>query len=132
MTGKIIDKVGWILIRDRKLLGVRSYGKTLFYIPGGKREAGESDEETLSREVAEELSVQIRGDRTYIGEFSAPADGKVGVTVMVQCYQAEYTGDLQPSAEIEELGWLGIEDAERCSLVTLNIIAALHEKGLVQ
>ncbi|MBT9316862.1 NUDIX domain-containing protein [Leptothoe spongobia] len=44
---------------DHKLLCVRSYGKELFYIPGGQRESGENDIETLKREVLEELSVDL-------------------------------------------------------------------------
>ncbi|MFA0122432.1 NUDIX hydrolase, partial [Vibrio sp. 10N.261.48.A2] len=42
---KVIDKLAWIFIKDGKLLMVRSKGKELFYLPGGKREAGESDEQ---------------------------------------------------------------------------------------
>jgi 8-oxo-dGTP pyrophosphatase MutT (NUDIX family) len=43
-------------------ISTKSKGKTKYYIPGGKRENGESDEQTLIREIAEELSVasQIR------------------------------------------------------------------------
>ena len=44
---KVIDKLAWIFIEDGKLLMVRSKGKELFYLPGGKREAGESDEQAL-------------------------------------------------------------------------------------
>ncbi|NET47572.1 MAG: NUDIX domain-containing protein [Merismopedia sp. SIO2A8] len=129
---KIIDKVGWILIQNQKLLGVRSYGKDLFYIPGGKREAGESDIETLTREVMEELSVQITDGIQFLGEFSAPADGKKeGVIVTVQSYQAHYLGQLMPSAEIEEIRWLGTNDYEACSNVTIEVIKALVEKGWV-
>jgi 8-oxo-dGTP pyrophosphatase MutT (NUDIX family) len=39
----------------REILSTKSKGK--YYIPGGKRENGESDEQTLIREIAEELSV---------------------------------------------------------------------------
>ena len=37
-----IDKLGWIYIKNKKLLGVRSKGKDVYYIPGGKRERGET------------------------------------------------------------------------------------------
>ncbi|EIC2299431.1 NUDIX domain-containing protein, partial [Vibrio cholerae] len=56
---KVIDKLAWVLIQDGKLLAVRSKGKALFYLPGGKREAGENDEEALIREIKEELSVDL-------------------------------------------------------------------------
>ena len=129
---KIIDKVGWILIQNQKLLGVRSHGKDMFYLPGGKRESGESDTETLIREVMEEMSVQITDGIHYLGEFSAPADGKkAGVIVTVQCYQSNYSGQLTPNAEIAELKWLGTEDYEVCSKVTIEVIEAMVDKGWV-
>ncbi|WP_308287346.1 NUDIX domain-containing protein [Actinomadura parmotrematis] len=40
-----------------RVLSTRSRGKDVWYLPGGKREAGESDERTLLREIAEELAV---------------------------------------------------------------------------
>lgn len=54
-----IDKVAWLHVVDGKLLAARSAGKDTWYLPGGKREEGESDVETLIREIAEELSVTL-------------------------------------------------------------------------
>ena len=34
-------------------------GKTAFFTPGGKREAGETDEEALIRECKEELTIDL-------------------------------------------------------------------------
>ncbi len=130
---KVIDKVGWIFIQNQKLLCVRSYGKKLFYIPGGKREPGESDIETLRREVLEELSVDIGQTTNYLGTFSAPADGqRADVIVTVKCYQAEFSGTLQPGSEIEEMRWLGADDLEACSQATVTILNDLIDKGLVK
>ncbi|MEN0678887.1 NUDIX domain-containing protein [Plesiomonas shigelloides] len=94
----IIDKLAWILIRDGKLLTVRSKGKSLFYLPGGKREAGESDEQALLREIKEELDVDLIPETIkYIGTFEAQADGKSeGVTVKLSCYLSDYSGHLHP------------------------------------
>lgn len=53
MTAKMIDKLALITLKDGKVAMVRSHNKTLFYAPGGKREAGETDEQALCREIAE-------------------------------------------------------------------------------
>ena len=45
----IIDKLAWIYIQDKRILSTRSKGKDTYYIPGGKREAGETDHEALLR-----------------------------------------------------------------------------------
>ena len=57
--GEIIDKVAWIHIKDKKILATLSKGKKVFYIPGGKREGDETDEQTLFREIKEELDVEV-------------------------------------------------------------------------
>ncbi|MGR5129876.1 NUDIX hydrolase [Photobacterium swingsii] len=117
---KVIDKLAWLYIRDGKLLTVRSKGKTLFYLPGGKRELGETDEQALIREIKEEISVDLVSDTIkYVDTFTAQADGKDdGVFVQLTCYVAEYSGELSPDAEIEELKFVDGDDFAICSLAT--------------
>ena len=52
-----IDKLAWIYIRDRRILSTRSKGKNAWYIPGGKKEQGETDKQALVREIKEELTL---------------------------------------------------------------------------
>ncbi|AKG43415.1 NUDIX hydrolase [Streptomyces xiamenensis] len=130
----IIDKVAWLRLEDGKVLGARSRGKDTCYLPGGKREPGESDTETLVREIAEELTVSIDpAGAVHAGTFEAPAHGKdSGTTVRMTCYTAEYEGTLAPSSEIEELVWLGYADRERVSAVTGLVFDELHRSGLLR
>ena len=51
----LIDKIAWIELADGKILSTRSRGKDVYYLPGGKREPGESDIDALVRELREEL-----------------------------------------------------------------------------
>ena len=129
----IIDKVALIHLKDGKILTARSKGKEKFYIPGGKREEGESDEECLAREVMEELTVEV--DLTtskYMGVFSAQADGKPqGVEVKMTCYQAKLIGTPIASSEIEELKWLNYADRNLTSHVDKVIFEYLKEKWLL-
>ncbi len=128
---QIIDKIAWIHLVDGKLLSTRSKGRSCFYIPGGKREDGETDAETLSREIKEELSVQIQlSSLQFMGVFEAQADHhKKGILVRMRCYKANYIGDLNPNSEIEEMVWLNYSDKEKVSEVDKIIFDFLKEKG---
>lgn len=130
---KVIDKLAWVLIKDGKFLAVRSKGKELFYLPGGKREVGESDTEALTREIREELSVDlVPSSIKYMETFTAQADGKAqGVMVKLTCYFAEYKGELTPAAEIEEQRFLDGNDEGACSVAALVALKWLEEKSLV-
>ncbi|WP_040407039.1 NUDIX hydrolase [Amycolatopsis nigrescens] len=125
----MIDKVAWILLVDGRVLGTRSHGKDVYYLPGGKREPGESDLETLVREIDEELAVRIDPDTASpAGVFEAQAHGHAdGVLVRMTCYRAGYHGTLTASNEIAELAWLSYADRARVSPVDKIIFDRLHE-----
>ena len=130
----VIDKVAFLYLQDGKILSTRSKGKDKYYIPGGKREAGESDIETLVREVKEELSVNIiESSAKLYGVFEAQAHGKAeGVIVKMTCYTAEFTGELKADSEIAGIVWLTTADIETVSPVDKLIFADLKQKGLLQ
>ena len=130
----VIDKVAFLYLQDGKILSTRSKGKDKYYIPGGKRETGETDIETLVREVKEELSVDIiESSAKFYGVFETQAHGKAeGVIVKMTCYTAEYAGELKADSEIAEVVWLTTADIESVSPVDKLIFADLHEKGLLK
>lgn len=130
---KEIDKLAWILIKHKKLLCVRSVNKSLFYTPGGKREVGESDEEALTREIKEELMVDlIPNTINYANTFIAQADGKSdGIQVKLTCYFADYDGELTPDTEIEEMAWLNSSNRDKLSIAGKLVLDWLVTKQLI-
>jgi 8-oxo-dGTP diphosphatase len=126
-----VDKIAWIRLEDGKILSTRSRGKDVYYIPGGKREPGETDLQTLVREIREELDVTITPDTaTHAGTFQAQAHGHAtGVEVRMTCYTADYQGTLTPSSEVDELIWLTYASRDRVSRVDQLIFDHLHHNG---
>ncbi|GAA4096620.1 NUDIX hydrolase [Nonomuraea soli] len=60
-----IDKIAWIHLEHGKILSTRSRGRNAYYIPGGKRDPGESDLDTLVREI-EEIAWLSYADRDRV------------------------------------------------------------------
>jgi 8-oxo-dGTP pyrophosphatase MutT (NUDIX family) len=124
------EKVAWVLLRDGRVLVARDRGRELFYFPGGKREPGESDAETLAREIDEELRSRIdTATMVHVGTFETRGDSDGCVEFRMICYTAEHTGPLVASGEIAATDWFGYGDRARVSAVDQMLFDALHASG---
>lgn len=131
---KEIDKIAFIYLKNGKVLSTLSKGKDTYYIPGGKREGNETDEETLIRECKEELTIDIKKDTIrYYGTFKAQAHGKTeGIIVKMTCYTADFDGELKPDSEIQEMKWLDYSNLDvKISPVDELIFKDLFKKKLI-
>jgi len=128
-----IDKLAWVRVENGRVLCACSRGKDLYYVPGGKRDPGESDAQALIREVSEELTVRLKPESiAYYGTFQAQAHGKPeGVMVQMTCYTADYEGTLVPASEVAEIAWLSYAERDRVSGAGQLIFDHLKEKGLL-
>jgi len=111
-----------------------SKGKHTYYIPGGKRQAKESDLQCLTREIKEELSVNILPNSVkYYGHFQAQAHGKSkGIMVHMICYQAEFSGELKPSSEITNFTFYDYSKRDIIEPVDQLIFDYLSTKNLIK
>lgn len=109
-----INKVGFCLIREEKLLVARNHNADLFQIPGGKIEAEDEDNyHTLRREIQEELSVDVdMPSVNYIGKFSDVAATDPNRIVNIELYSGEIHGEIQEDNEIAELKWFDIHNGD--------------------
>ena len=134
VTVHFIDKLAWVRIENGAVLTARSRDRDRYYLPGGKREAGETDYQALAREIREELRVELlTATLQPVGEFTAQAHGQAaGTLVRMRCFSGDYTGTLTPAAEIEEIAWLTYDDRDKASEVTALIFDFLHARGLLR
>ncbi|MCC6711267.1 MAG: NUDIX domain-containing protein [Candidatus Pacebacteria bacterium] len=130
---EFIDKLAFIYIKDKQILMSLSKGNDTYYIPGGKREPGETDLVALAREVKEELTVELISDTVkHYGTFEAQAHGKpIGTMVRMICYQADFTGELKPSSEIQDLAYYTYAQREIVGPVDQLIFDDLKAKDLI-
>ena len=142
-----IDKLALILLNsERKQLVARSYGKNVYYTPGGKREEGESDIKALLRECKEELDVDLLSSTKTpatiepYGTFQAQAYGKpAGTMVRMTCFRVsppeaeiELESLVKASEEVEELKWIDSSfDNGKLTVTGIMILEDLKEKQLI-
>lgn len=130
----MIDKVGGIILKDKKILVQRKKNnREECIIPGGKREGNETDFETLKRELYEELDVELLNAK-FIGGFDDIAVFS-NEPIHVQTYIAEIKGKIKCKNEIKEAIWIDrnyIEQGiEVGSILGKYVIPELVKKGLM-
>lgn len=132
-----VVKAAGIIIKDKKLLIVRSTKLDQWISLGGKQEEGESLEETLRREIKEEINVDVVGEpELMLVSPIMEAAGQPDLTVQIHTYFVEVEGDITPSAEVSEIHWLTkkqyLEDTFKLGGILQHIvIPELIEKGLM-
>jgi 8-oxo-dGTP pyrophosphatase MutT (NUDIX family) len=119
----LVIRVSAAVITDAsgRLLLVRKAGTTAFMQPGGKPEPGENPDDTLVRELAEELGIRVPLERLHpLGSFTAHAANEPGYLVVADVFEVDI--DVQApvvAAEIEELRWVSRADAELLEVAPL-------------
>lgn len=111
------------LIRDAQgnILLVRKNGSDFFMQPGGKSEPGESELDTLTRELQEEIGCTIKpGSAVFLGRFRAPAANEPDHLVDAALYQAGILGPVRIAAEIAEFTWLNPAEPGQLALADLT------------
>jgi len=113
-----VECVGAV-IRDesgRMLLIVRGHepGKGLWSVPGGRIEPGETDEQAVVREVAEETGLRVVCGR-LLGTAELP--GLAGTRVIVRDYLAELAGGSAGQAAVAgddaaDVRWVSSAEAD--------------------
>ncbi len=101
-----ITKIGLAVMDGDRVLLVKKRGSAFLILPGGKPENNETDAQTLSRELREELGCDVVFDQlTFLGTFSDKAADMPGVKVTIRLYAGSVVGTPIPQAEIESIVW---------------------------
>ncbi|MFF1356358.1 NUDIX domain-containing protein [Streptomyces sp. NPDC058297] len=104
MDHTVMKVVAAAVVEDGKLLVVsKQAAPDIFYIPGGKPEPAEKPEETLVRELREELGVVPYAlEHLAVVEETAALEG---VPMHLTVFSARLVGEPVPAAELSALRW---------------------------
>ena len=109
------------LIQDDagRLLLVRKHDTDAFMQAGGKLEPDEAPAAALAREIEEELGCLPRLLEP-LGEFEAPAANEPGHQLVAHLFRARLDGEPRAAAEIAEMRWVTLEEADTMPLAPLT------------
>jgi 8-oxo-dGTP diphosphatase len=135
MSPRIILKTGLAVFKNHQILMVETESAgDAYYFLGGKIEAGESDLDSLIREVKEEANTEINLDSIqYIGEFTTEAHGRENTLVTMRLYSGELLGEPQPSAEVTGIVYCDTTmDAKHFTPLSRQVFPFLQSQKLIK
>lgn len=133
---KFIRTVGLLVIKNDKLLLAYSNNKRAWYLPGGKIETDELPQQSLVREIWEELTLKIDVKLLkFYCHITAPAYGEEENLIMEQdCYLYELHENISPNNEIGAIKFFdgySYEQEPAQVIGVLQIFKRLKADGLV-
>jgi len=133
---EIRHRIVAIIIDNNKILLVKGKGYDELWTPGGKNEEGETEEETLKRELKEEINLDLQSMKFFRKYFMKNPYEK-GWMTETRSYLVEVKGKPKPGEEIESIIWYNKADFINKNYPMLEenekfLIPDLIEKGLLK
>jgi 8-oxo-dGTP diphosphatase len=112
MDKKIFFSVKTLIIKNNTFLAVYNLkdGRKLWDLPGGRMEFGETAEETLKREIFEELNIEIKPIKV-IDTWNYMHNDKCQITGIIY-FSEMMTDAIYLSDEHEGYEWIGFKQIE--------------------
>jgi 8-oxo-dGTP pyrophosphatase MutT (NUDIX family) len=129
VRARIIVSAVCVFDEAGRLLTVRKRGTDKFMHPGGKPERGETAAQAASRELLEEVGIEVGPDELQLmGVWLADAANEAATDIEATVFTAPGVWHAHPSAEIAEIRWLDLlaeQPDDLAPLLTDHILPAL-------
>lgn len=106
----VITVAAAIILNDKnQLLLVRKKNTQFFMQVGGKLEENEAPEQSMLREIAEEISANAEIEQ-FIGRFETQAANEAGHQLVSYVYLIKLEQAPKMDAEIAEMKWIDLDE----------------------
>ncbi len=130
----VTHKIAAIILKDKKFLAVKELDTEFLITPGGKVEKNETPEETLRRELKEELNVDLISMNFF--EIFKDKVYQNNDDLILETYFADVKGMPEPNSEIEKLFWVDSrfnnKEVELSIPIKKHIIPKLLDMNLIE
>ena len=134
----MINWAGLLIMKDRQFLTDKEHGKDFFALPGGGIDPGETDKDTIIREIREELGFEFNFPLSLFLETELPGKGE-NEMVHFRVYQTEIPNInnlITKTVDIEQIQWINSFTAQNkkislSHLVEWKILPLLKSQNLI-
>lgn len=128
-----IHKIAGLLFRDKKVLMVKPNDEEYLLTPGGRIEGSETPEQTLRRELMEELKIEPTNMK-FFEKFSGKTPDQRDI--FLETFIVQTDQEPQPDSEIESLHWVNSKinnsGFELTSFFERNVMPVLIQRGFIE
>lgn len=112
MLMNIITVAAAIILNEKnQLLLVRKKNTQFFMQVGGKLEPNEEPQQTMLREIKEEIGANAKIEQ-FVGRFETQAANEAGHQLVSYVYQVNLHQAPRINAEIAEMKWIDLDDKQ--------------------
>ena len=129
----MIHKIAGLIFRDKKVLMVKPNDEEYLLTPGGRVEGNETAEETLRRELMEEIKIKPTS-MEFFGKFSGKTPDQRDI--FLETFIVQTDQEPQPDSEIESLHWINSKinnsGFELTSFFENTVMRELIQRGFIE